>query len=109
MTTISLLGTGLLGDAIGHRLLEAGFSLNVWNRSPARCAALVRAGAQQVKHPAESLDAAAVVVLVLSDGPVTAEVVQGLGALGGRSVVPMGTMGISESVALASIVTLAFV
>ena len=101
MTTFSLLGTGLLGAAIGHRLLEKGFTLNVWNRNPTRCASLVEAGAQQVHHPTESLDKASVVLTVLRDGPVTAEVVASLGSLDGRTVVPMGTMGISESVALA--------
>ncbi len=32
MTTIALLGTGLLGEAIGRRLLERGVTLKVWNR-----------------------------------------------------------------------------
>ena len=106
MTTFSLLGTGLLGAAIGHRLLERGFTLNVWNRNPTRCGSLVEAGAQQVKHPTESLDRASVVLTVLRDGPVTAEVVKSLGPLDGRTVVPMGTMGISESVDLADQVQL---
>lgn len=101
MTTISLLGTGLLGAAIGRRLLEVGFSVNVWNRNPARCSALLEAGAQQVSHPAESLESASAVITVLRDGPITAEVVESLGFLQGKYVVPMGTMGISESVALA--------
>ena len=101
MTSFSLLGTGLLGAAIGHRLLEAGFTLNVWNRNPMRCASLVDAGAQQVDHPAQSLDKASVVLTVLRDGPVTAEVVKSLGPLDQRTVVTMGTMGISESVDLA--------
>lgn len=106
MTTITLLGTGLLGAAIGQRLLQVGLSVNVWNRNPARCAVLVGAGAQQLNHPGEGLDASSVVITVLRDGPVTAEVVGNLGPLGGRCVIPMGTMGISESVALAEQVRL---
>tara|TARA_Y100000287_G_scaffold76258_1_gene60363 strand:- start:795 stop:1649 length:855 start_codon:yes stop_codon:yes gene_type:complete len=106
MTTITLLGTGLLGTAIGQRLLEVGFTVQVWNRSPERCSGLVKAGAQQLNHPAEALEAASAVVTVLRDGPVTAEVVDSLGPLGGRCILPMGTMGISESVALADQVRL---
>ena len=34
---IALLGTGLLGTAIGQRLLARGHRLTVWNRSPERC------------------------------------------------------------------------
>ena len=37
MTTIALLGTGLLGEAIGRRLLERGVTLKVWNRSTDKC------------------------------------------------------------------------
>ena len=101
MTTIALLGTGLLGAAIGHRLLEVGISLKVWNRDPDRCRSLVRSGALQCGSPADTLQHAEAVVTVLRDGPVTAEVVQSLGPLQGRTVIPMGTMGISESVSLA--------
>ena len=106
MTTITLLGTGLLGMAIGQRLLEVGFNVQVWNRTPERCSGLVKAGAQQLNHPAEALEAASAVITVLRDGPVTAEVVDSLGPLGGRCILPMGTMGISESVALADQVRL---
>ena len=106
MTTITLLGTGLLGAAIGQRLIDMGFTLSVWNRNPARCAALVQAGAKQLNHPREGLDAASVVITVLRDGPVTAEVIGSLGPLTGRCIVPMGTMGISESIALAEQVRL---
>ncbi len=98
---MTLLGTGLLGAAIGQRLLEMGHTLNVWNRNPARCAALVEAGAQLLNHPAEGLESASAVITVLRDGPVTAEVVCSLGSLRGLPMIPMGTMGISESLALA--------
>ena len=36
MNRIALLGTGLLGDAIGHRLLAEGIDLGGWNRNPER-------------------------------------------------------------------------
>lgn len=106
MTTITLLGTGLLGAAIGQRLLAVGCKVNVWNRTPTRCSALVKAGAQQLNLPDEGLDSSSVVITVLRDGPVTAEIIRNLGPLAGRCIVPMGTMGISESVALAEQVRL---
>ncbi len=106
MTTITLLGTGLLGAAIGQRLLAVGCKVNVWNRTTTRCAALVKAGAQQLNLPDEGLDSSSVVITVLRDGPVTAEIIGSLGPLAGRCIVPMGTMGISESVALAEQVRL---
>ena len=101
MTTIALLGTGLLGAAVGKRLLSVGCSLKVWNRDPVRCAPLVRSGAEQLDHPVKTLHQASTVITVLRDGPVTAQVVESLGPLDGRCLMPMGTMGISESVLLA--------
>ena len=44
MPTIALLGTGLLGEAIGCRLLERGVTLRVWNRSPEKCTPLLERG-----------------------------------------------------------------
>ena len=43
---ITLVGSGLLGTAIGERLLARGYRLHVWNRRQERAQALVAAGAQ---------------------------------------------------------------
>ena len=97
MTTIALLGTGLLGEAIGRRLLEQGVRLKVWNRSADKCAPFLEQGAVLI----DNLDGAAkdcqAVITVLRDGPVSAEVIAELGALDSVCCLPMGTMGISES------------
>ena len=102
MPTIALLGTGLLGEAIGQRLLQQGLTLRVWNRTPDRCHTLLAAGAtplDELKGAALGCDA---VITVLRDGAVTAEVIAELGFLQGSTVIPMGTMGVSESKALAN-------
>ena len=98
--TVALLGTGLLGSAIASRLLAVGCSLRIWNRDRARCEPLIASGAQGFDDPAQAIAGASTVITVLRDGPVTSEVVTSLGALNQSCVMPMGTMGISESVAL---------
>jgi len=100
MVTVALLGTGLLGSAIATRLLSVGCSLRVWNRDPERSEPLISAGAQQFDDPAQAAAGATTVITVLRDGPVTASVVASVGDLDQCCVMPMGTMGISESVAL---------
>ena len=104
--TIALFGTGLLGSAIGTRLLERGHALRVWNRSPERCAALLAAGARSAASPVEAATGADWLITVLSDGPATAAVLlDGVGtALEGRRVLQMGTIGVEESVTLAAAV-----
>ena len=97
MPTVALLGTGLLGEAIGHRLLEQGVHLRVWNRSADKAAPLVSAGAEWITALADAAQGCDTVITVLRDGPVTAEVIAALGDLAGVCCMPMGTMGIAES------------
>ena len=96
---ISLLGCGLLGTAIGERLLARGYRLHVWNRRPERTQTLVAAGAQLASSPAQAVAAGDLVITVLSDGPITAEVLlnQAGTALPGRLVLQVATIAPAES------------
>jgi 3-hydroxyisobutyrate dehydrogenase len=96
---ISLLGCGLLGTAIGERLLARGYRLHVWNRRTERTQTLVAAGAQLASSPAEAVAAGDLVITVLSDGPITAEVLlnQAGIALPGRLVLQVATIAPAES------------
>ena len=96
---ISLLGCGLLGTAIGERLLARGYRLHVWNRRTERTQTLVAAGAQLASSPAEAVAAGDLVITVLSDGPITAEVLlnQAGTALPGRLVLQVATIAPAES------------
>ena len=97
MASIALLGTGLLGTAVAQRLLGQGHQLRVWNRTPAKTAGLVDAGASLIgalKGAARGCDT---VITVLRDGPCSAEVIAELGELDGAVLMGMGTMGIGES------------
>ena len=100
MNRIALLGTGLLGDAIGHRLLAEGIELGVWNRNPERCQELLNAGAAWINDLKEITANCDGVITVLRDGPVTQQVVAALDDLRGCCIIPMGTMGVSEIRAL---------
>lgn len=102
--TIALLGTGLLGTAIGQRFLQQGEALWVWNRHPERLEPLVALGAKAAKSAAEAVAQAEVVVSVLSDGPVCRSVLidQAGAALQGRLLINLATIAPDESVALAA-------
>lgn len=100
---ITLVGSGLLGTAIGERLLACGYRLHVWNRRQERAQTLVAAGAQLASSPAEAVAAGELVITVLSDGPITAEVLlnQAGTALPGRLVLQVATIAPAESRGLA--------
>lgn len=57
MTTLGFLGVGAMGAPIASRLIGAGNTLRVWNRSPAALEPLTRSGAIPVSTPHEALSA----------------------------------------------------
>ncbi|MBN6775430.1 NAD(P)-dependent oxidoreductase [Pseudomonas granadensis] len=79
--SLGFAGIGLMGLPMCRRLLAAGYSLTVWNRNPAKCAALVEAGARQVANPAELCEHTDIVMLCLADTAVVREVVFGAGGI----------------------------
>src|SRR5215208_7204792 len=66
---VALLGLGRMGHPFAARLLAAGFPLTVWNRTAARAADLVAAGARGARTPADAVYDAEVVVTMLADPP----------------------------------------
>ena len=52
--TLGFCGLGLMGSAMVSRLLEAGHAVNVWNRTPAKAAAVVAQGARLCDTPAQA-------------------------------------------------------
>ena len=71
MTTsrkITLIGTGLMGVPMSLNLMKAGHALTVWNRTSARAAPLVEAGATMADNPVDAVRDAEFVITMLSDG-----------------------------------------
>lgn len=67
MTRLGFIGIGLMGLPMCRRLLAAGHPLTVWNRSPAKCASLVAAGARLATSPADLAGAADVIMTCVAD------------------------------------------
>jgi 3-hydroxyisobutyrate dehydrogenase-like beta-hydroxyacid dehydrogenase len=64
---IGFAGLGLMGGRMARQLLEKGWPLTVWNRTPERCAPLRDAGASVAATPRELAEQCAVVVACVSD------------------------------------------
>lgn len=83
---LAWLGTGRMGSAMARRLVDAGNDVTVWNRTFAKTAPLVEAGATAVESIAE-LGSADVVFIMVSTPADLREVVLGdSGLLAGASV-----------------------
>jgi 3-hydroxyisobutyrate dehydrogenase len=75
---VGLLGVGLMGSAMGHRLLDQGIEVVAWNRSPERVTALEERGAKRADEPAEVVHGADVVITMLPTAPIVLDVVEPL-------------------------------
>lgn len=74
---IALVGAGIMGQAIGTRLLQCGHSLAVFDIDPAKVAELVAKGAQAATSPADATRASGYVILSLNHAGIVSEAVFG--------------------------------
>ena len=65
--TLGFIGTGLMGKPMVLRLLAAGFTVNVWNRSPEKLFQVSEAGAHVCSSPSQLVEASTVTLLCLAD------------------------------------------
>lgn len=66
-TRIGFIGMGLMGIPMSLRLLEAGFDLRVWNRTPDKCRALEQAGARVCETAGQLVDEVEIICICISD------------------------------------------
>jgi 3-hydroxyisobutyrate dehydrogenase-like beta-hydroxyacid dehydrogenase len=74
---VGVVGTGIMGAPMARNLLRAGHAVTVHNRTPARAAPLVEAGAIVASSPAGVAAAVDAVVISVPDGPDVERVVTG--------------------------------
>src|SRR5258708_13281728 len=66
---VGFAGLGLMGSRMAENLLQKGFPLTVWNRTPGRAEPLAKAGARVARTPQELAEHSDVVVACLADPP----------------------------------------
>ncbi|MGC4869360.1 NAD(P)-dependent oxidoreductase [Micromonospora sp. DT53] len=88
--SVTMLGLGAMGTALARTWLAAGYPLTVWNRTPARAAALAPNGARVANSAAEAVAASALVVVCLLDDTSVEEVLAGVDVVG-RDLVNLTT------------------
>jgi 3-hydroxyisobutyrate dehydrogenase len=75
---VGLLGVGLMGSAMAHRLLDRGIAVIAWDRDSDRVRALEGRGGEPAKAPSEVVSGAGVVITMLPTAPVILDVVEPL-------------------------------
>lgn len=74
LPVVAVLGTGIMGSGMARSLLRDGLTVRVWNRTRDRVNVLADAGAVVADSAAEAVEAADIVVTMLTDGPTVATV-----------------------------------
>jgi 3-hydroxyisobutyrate dehydrogenase-like beta-hydroxyacid dehydrogenase len=95
---VACIGLGRMGSGIARNIQKAGFRLAVYNRTPAKADALVRAGARLASSPREAAADADVVVSCLMDDRSVLDALEGAdGILAGlpRDAVHVGASTVS--------------
>jgi 3-hydroxyisobutyrate dehydrogenase len=104
-TTVTVLGTGIMGAGMARNLLAAGLDVTVWNRTPDRARPLGDAGARVATDPAEAVSGCDVVVTMLWDAESTVNVMErALPAVSPRGVwAQCATVGLGDTERLADL------
>ncbi len=95
MKRVAFLGLGIMGAPMARRLLDGGFDLTVWNRSPHRAAPLAAAGARVMDSPAAAVLGAEVVVSMVADDVASRQV--WVGEEGALAAMTRGALAIESS------------
>jgi len=92
---IAFLGIGLMGAPMVERLIAAGFSLALWNRTRAKAQAIAQGKARVAATPREAAAGADILITMLETGPVVETVL--FGADGTAAALAPGALVIDMS------------
>ena len=98
MAELGYVGLGVMGSAVSRRLLEAGHTVTVWNRTREKAEPLLAAGARWADSPREAAERSEIVFTMVTNTAAVRAVTDGddglLAALGpGKIYVDMSTAG----------------
>lgn len=106
MSDISVVGLGVMGSALAHTLLQNGYAVTVWNRSPEKAEPLVSAGATAANSAAEAVAASpATITCIASHDQTTALLDTFATSLRGKTIIELSTGGATEAEALANLLS----
>lgn len=77
VSTIAVLGTGIMGRPMAANLLAHGFRVRAWNRTSAKARPLAEQGAEVCATPREAATGADAVLTMLAEGDVVEQVMSG--------------------------------
>ena len=74
MTRVGIIGTGMLGSAVGIHLLDSGFELTAYNRTKSKTDELAKKGARVVDFPKDVAKSSDVVITIVKNADAVKDV-----------------------------------
>lgn len=93
--SVAILGLGIMGSGMAHRLLSANFPLTVWNRNREKCIPFASAGAFVADSPRQAASRSQIILSMVSDDAASRTV--WLGEEGALNGAPAGSVLIESS------------
>lgn len=104
MTRLAVLGLGNMGSALARCLLEAGYTVSVWNRTGSKSRVLAGAGAMICASPEDAVAASDFVIICIKSHKETVDLVSGIKvSLKGKTICDMSTGDTSDADKLVSL------
>jgi 3-hydroxyisobutyrate dehydrogenase len=97
---VGFIGTGLMGQPMAKRLLEAGLSVVAYNRTPSKLEPLRISGAEIADSPQKAISASDCVILMLTNAAAIQDILLSQASrqeLPGRTIIQMSTITPTES------------
>jgi len=103
MVKIGLIGTGMLGEAVGLHLLKSGFSLGVYNRTKSKTKSLEENGATISDTPKHLAQSSELIITCVKDGDAAEQILFGqdgvvAGKHDGLTVAEMSTISPNSAI-----------
>ena len=74
MTRVGIIGTGMLGNAVGMHLLDSGFELTAYNRTKSKTIELAKKGARIVEFPKDVAQSSDIVITIVKNADAVKDV-----------------------------------
>jgi len=101
MTSVTVIGLGAMGIELAHTLLDNGYSLTVWNRTPEKAGPILEAGATLASSASEAIDASDIIITCIRSHADTRQLLEGaVSSISGKTFIELSTGDSAEASSL---------
>lgn len=102
MSDITVIGLGVMGSALAQTLLQSGYKVTVWNRTPNKAADLADRGAITAVSCSEAIAASPLIVICIKSHSDTRQLLESAENLKSKNIIELSTGSAPEAESLCS-------